>query len=219
MNASTGALWRRHEDRLPPLAGYPLLSRRFTAGQTIVTAGEPLQWLGFIVEGSAAVRTLMENGRVAMITEYRGVQTVGELELLTQEPAYLTCDIRAITVVEMLYIPLDAAREKLLHDAAMLRFLGREVARKLEQTSRLAAQDRLYPLAARLAAYLLHACRDGVAAPHLTRLSELMGTSYRHLLRTLGLFGDAGWIAREGGGYRVLDADALARLGEGVRYD
>lgn len=218
MDARTYALWRKHADKLPPLEGYPVSFRRFTAGELLATAGEPLTYLCFVVEGCAAVHSLMENGRIALLTEYRGIQSIGELEFLMQYPT-LTSDIRAITKGAMLRIPLDEALEQLYADAAILRYLGREVARKLERTSRLATQDRLYPVSARLAAYLLYAQRNRQQNVHLTRLSELMGTSYRHLLRTLREFCDAGWLTHETGQYRVLDAEALARLAGQIRYD
>lgn len=218
MDARAYALLRKHAEELPPLEGYPLASRRFATGESLAMAGEPLTRLCFVVEGCATVHRMMENGRVSLLREYQGIQCIGELEFLMRYPT-LTCDIRATTDGAMLCIPLDEAGEKLAADAAILAFLGREVARKLERTSRLATQDRLYPVSARLAAYLLYAQRNRWQDVHLTRLSELMGTSYRHLLRTLREFCDAGWVAHEAGQYRVLDAEALARLAGQIHYD
>ncbi len=222
MDATAAELLGRHAAALPPLGTYPLAMERFSPGQMLAASGEPFTRLCFVVEGCATVFNAMENGRAALLTEYRGVQTIGEVELLTDSPV-LTGSVRASTAGAMLCVPLSTAREKLLSDAAMLRFLGREVARKLERTSRLAAQDRLYPLAARLAAYLLYAQPEGAADEgrplHLTRLSELTGTSYRHLLRTLRDFTDRGYVRRAEGGYRVADREALERLAGTLRYD
>lgn len=212
------ALWQKHVDRLPPLADYPITVRRFVAGEALATAGEPLTRLCFVVEGCATVHSMMENGRAVLLMEYRGVQCIGELELLTDTPT-LTSDIRSITRGAMLCIPLENTREQILCDPAMLLHLAREVAKKLARTSRLASQDRLYPLAARLAAYLLYAQQGNRVTLHLTRLAEQMGTSYRHLLRTLREFADQQWLVREGSGYRVLDPQALAQLGKGIHYN
>ena len=215
-------LLRRYGEALPPLEGYPLKARRFVAGEMLAQPGEPLENLCFLVEGCATVYNAMENGRAAMLTEYRGVQTIGELELLMEGPV-LTGSIQAGTAGAMLYLPLKPSRERLLRDAAILRYLGREVARKLEHSSRLSAQDRLYPLSARLAAYLLYRQSVPEAEPRLTmpltRLCELMGTSYRHLLRTLREYCECGYLARENGGYRIVDAEGLKRLGGSLRYD
>ncbi len=221
-DALTSAMLKKHAAALPSLNGYEVTARRFAAGETLACAGEPLARLCFVVEGYATVYNTMENGRAAVLTEYRGVQTIGEVELLTDRPAF-TGSVRASTKGVMLCLPLPGERDRLLADAAMLRFLGREVARKLEKSSRLSAQDRLYPAAARLAAWLLFAqAREAANAPaplSPTRLSELLGVSYRHLLRTLRAFGDKGYILRANGGCRVLNAQALARLAGDLRYD
>ena len=218
LDAFTERTLLRCAQSLPPLWAYPVTARRFAQGERLASAGEPLTQLSFVVEGCATVHTVMENGCAALQTEYRGVRSIGELELLMAYPT-LTCDVRALTDGVLVCIPLPEATPRLLEDAAMLRFLGREVAHKLAQASRLAAQDRVYPLPARLAAYLLHAAQSGQTTLHLTRLNELLGGSYRHLLRTLRAFTDAGWVAREGGCLRVLDAQALARLAGEIRYD
>lgn len=221
-DALVKTLLRRYGEVLPPLEGYPLKARRFVAGEMLAQPGEPLQNLCFLVEGCATVYNAMENGRAAMLTEYRGVQTIGELELLMEGPV-LTGSIQAGTSGAMLYLPLEPSRERLFHDAAILRYLGREVARKLEHSSRLSAQDRLYPLSARLAAYLLYRQSVPEAEPRLTmpltRLCELMGTSYRHLLRTLREFCENGYLVRENGGYLIADEEALKRLAGSIRYD
>ena len=215
-------LLRRYAKELPSLADYPLKARRFAAGEMLAKPGEALENLCFLVEGCATVYNAMENGRAAMLTEYRGAQTIGELELLMESPV-LTGSIQANTSGAMLYLPLEPSRERLMNDAAILRYLGREVARKLERSSRLSAQDRLYPLSARLAAYLLYRqslpeTGEWLTMP-LTRLCELMGTSYRHLLRTLRDYCDLGYLFRESNGYRIADAEGLKRLAGSLRYD
>ncbi|MDD3213515.1 MAG: cyclic nucleotide-binding domain-containing protein [Eubacteriales bacterium] len=217
MDVLTRALIKKYAAELPSLEGYAVSASRFAAGDVLAAAGDPLTHLCFLVEGCATVYNAMDNGRTALLTEYRGVQTVGEVELLMEYPVF-TGSVRASTKGAMLRIPLDTEREKLLVDAAMLRYLSRVVACKLERSSRLAAQDRLYPLASRLAAYLLYTQGDD-ARLHVTRISELMGASYRHVLRTLRSFEDEGYIDRREGGFRVLNAEAMVKLAGTLRYD
>ena len=166
MDSRAAALYNRHRDTLPPLENYPLRLRRFLAGERLAAVGEPLDRLCFVVEGCATVHSLMPNGRAALLMEYRGVQTIGELELLTGLPVY-SSEVRAVSRGALLAIALPQAGAQLLADPAVLLYLGREVARKLDRSSRLAAQDRLYPLSARLASYLLYAQRGqrGAARP------------------------------------------------------
>lgn len=219
MEACAEILWKRHADSLPPLDGYPLTAERFAPGDTLAGAGEPLTRLCFVVEGLATVHNAMENGRAVLLREYRGVQTVGELELLMDYPVH-TSHVRATTDGAMLCIALEASvRARMLADAPLLRHLGQIVARKLERSNRIASQDRLYPLAARLAAFLLYTEQNRQQGIHLTRISELMGVSYRHILRTLHNFSVAGWVLRTPRGYHVQDAAALARMAGEIRYD
>lgn len=219
MDARTQLLWNRHAAELPPLAGYPLQSLRFAAGDTLAGAGEPLTRLGFVVEGRATVHNAMENGRAVLLREYRGVQTVGEVELLLSGGAHLS-HVRATTRGAMLCIPLESGvRERICADAALLYYLACEVADKLAHSSRIASQDRLYPAQARLAAYLLYQSREAGVAQPLARVAELLGISYRHLLRTLRWMQETGLVAREGRSTRVLDAQALRSLAGEVRYD
>lgn len=217
MDALTRTLLKKYAAELPPIEGYTVKARRFTAGEMLASTGDPLTHLSFLVEGCATVYNAMDNGRTALLTEYRGVQIIGEVELLMAYPVF-TGSVRASTKGTMLQIPLETEREKLLGDAVMLRFLSCVVARKLERSSRLASQDRLYPLAARLAAYLLYVQYDDMRL-HVTRISELMGASYRHVLRTLRSFEDKRYISRSGGVCRVLNRDALVELAGTLRYD
>jgi CRP-like cAMP-binding protein len=219
MDARTQALWKKHAAALPPLAAYPLEAVRFAAGDTLACAGEPVTRLCFVVEGYATVKNTLENGRAALLCEYSGQHTVGELELLMDYPLYAS-HVQATTRGAMLCLPLTpATRAQVYADAALLRFLGQIVAQKLERISRLASQDRSYPVAQRLAAYLLYAHRSRLRPMPLTRLSELVGASYRHLLRSLRALCDAGIVASGEEGYRVLDTAALAQLAGEIRYD
>ena len=219
MDAAAFALWKKHAHALPPLAAYPLEAVRFASGDTLAGAGESARRLCFVVQGLATVHNRMENGGAVLLREYSGVQTVGELELLMEYPVH-TSEVRATTAGAMLVVPLtDDVRNRIAQDAPLLRYLGQIVARKLERSNRIASQDRLYPVAERLAAYLLYAQRIRQTEINLTRLSELLGASYRHVLRTLRAFTDEGWVAHESHGYRVLNASALGRLAGEIRYD
>lgn len=218
MDRLTALLLERHAQELPPLAGYPLTSHRFAVGEKLAASGDPLTSLCFVAEGRATVHRTLENGSAVLLREYGGLHTVGELELLMGYPT-LTGDVRALTAGALLALPLPATRERIFADPVLLAYLGREVARKLEHTSRIAAQDHFYPLAERLAAYLLYARRGDRLPLNWMRVSDLMGASYRHQLRVLHDFCEAGWLVRAPEGYRIRDEAALRLLGGAIRYD
>lgn len=201
--------------KIPTLASYPFTTRRFARGQALVRYREPLRDLSFMVEGRAKVFRVMENGRCVLHSLFEGVQAIGDLELLLGYP-YATTDILALSSGLLLSIPLEPCAQQLLADSAMLRFLGGELARKLERSSRQGAQNLMFPLSARLAAYIVFAAQGSLFTENLVHVSELLATSYRHLLRTLRAFCDQGILARCPAGYRIVDLPALSREGDGI---
>ena len=200
--------------KVPTLLNYPVRVRRIQRGQAVVCYQEPIRELQFLVEGRAKVFSMMENGRAVMHTLFQGFEVIGDLEFLRGYPL-ATTDVRAVTDVTLLVIPLEECREQLWDDAPMLRLLGGELAKKLERSSRKAAQNLIYSLAARLASYMVFSAQDDIFSENLTQTCELLVTSYRHLLRTLKIFCESGAICRTARGYHILDA-SLFPLGEEV---
>ena len=204
--------------KVPTLLEYPLSVRRFQRGDMVVRFQEPIRELQLMTEGRAKVVTVMGNGRTILHTMFHGFEVIGDLELLRGYEA-ATTNIQAITEVVTLCIPLQACQKKLLADTAMLRLLGEELAKKLERSSRQTSQNLLYPLSARLAAYLLFSAQKDIFTENLTHVSELMATSYRHLLRTLKTFCAEGAICKRANGYHILNKEYLAREGESLLWE
>ena len=202
-------------EKAPMLAAYPFTVRHFTRGERLVRCREPLRTLSFLASGRVKVFRVMENGRSVLHSVFEGLAVIGDLEFLLGYPA-ATTDICAMTDGVLLEIPLASCAPQLLQDVEMLCFLGRELAKKLERSSRMGAQNSLYPLSARLAAYLLFSAQDGCFAENLTQTSEVLATGYRHLLRTLKAFCDAGYIVRCKQGYRIAQEDALRKEGASI---
>ncbi len=177
---------------------------RCPAGRDIVRQGEPLTHLYVFLEGRAKVVRLMENGRRMLHAFYQGVSLLGDLELCRGD--LTACNsVRAVTEVWLIGFPLEGKREAMLEDPRLLRFMCTELAGKLEQVSESAAQNLLYPLSDRLMAYMRATQADGAFTESLTGTAELLGVSYRHLLRTLQAFERDGYIRRIRGGYRLKD--------------
>jgi CRP/FNR family putative post-exponential-phase nitrogen-starvation transcriptional regulator len=181
---------------------HPAALYRCPAGRDILRQGEILHHLYVFVSGRAKVVRLMENGRTMLHAFYRGIALLGDLELCRGDPAAQT-SVRAITDVWLIGFPLDGRREALMGDARLLRLMCGELAAKLEQASQSAAQNLLYPLAERLMMYMGEAQTQGVFSESLTGTAELLGVSYRHLLRTLRALEGAGRVRRVCGGYRL----------------
>lgn len=73
----------------------------------------------------------------------------------------------------------------------------------------------LYPLESRLASRILFAQQDGCWKEKLTEVAELMGVSYRHLLRTLQSMCQKKLLEKRRTGYQITDFDAMRELDKG----
>lgn len=183
-------------------ADYPTALYYCPAGRDIARQGEPLTSLYVFLEGRAKVVRLMENGRTMLHDFYQEVALLGDLELCRGDLTARTT-VRAVTDAWLIGFSLEGRREKMLGDARFLRLMCRELAGKLERSSESAAQNLLYPLADRLMAYMAKAQSGGVFSENLTATAEILGVSYRHLLRTLRDFEQEGRIRRVRGGYAL----------------
>ncbi len=202
---SDEARLRRHleEIGLAELAlDYPAALYYCPAGRDIARQGEPLTSLYVFLSGRAKVVRLMENGRAMLHDFYQEVALLGDLELCGGDLTARTT-VRAVTDAWLIGFSLEGRREKMLSDARFLRLMCRELAGKLERSSESAAQNLLYPLADRLMAYMTKAQSGGVFSENLTTTAEILGVSYRHLLRTLRDFEEEGRILRVCGGYML----------------
>ena len=204
--------------RIPTLMQYPVFVRRFKRGEMMVRYQDPIGELQFMAAGRAKVFSVMGNGRAVLHTVFQGFEVIGDLEFL-QGYRRATTDIQAVSDVVLLCIPLGSCGDQLLQDDKMLRVLGNELAKKLERSSRQGAQNLLYPLSDRLAAYLLFSAQEGIFSENLTQTSELLATSYRHLLRTLKGFCEQGLIRRIPRGYEIVDRRSLGRIGEALWWE
>ncbi len=183
-------------------ADYPAVLYRCPAGAFIARQGEALSRLYVFMEGRAKVVRLMENGRTLLHAFYHGVSLLGDLELCRGDLIART-SVEAVTGAWLIGFDLTGRREAMLNDARLLRLMSAELAAKLDQASESAAQNLLYPLADRLLQYMREARSGGIFSESLTSTAELLGVSYRHLLRTLSALETDGRVERVRGGFRL----------------
>jgi len=85
----------------------------------------------------------------------------------------------------------------------------------MEASSRNGTINLLYPVENRLASYMMATRRNGNRVQFdetLTEIAELLGTSYRHLLRTINNLINKGILKKCKFGYEVIDEEMLSNL-------
>jgi CRP/FNR family putative post-exponential-phase nitrogen-starvation transcriptional regulator len=190
----------------------------FKKYEFICQEGEPLKYILFFVEGRAKVFTTLKNGKSLLLCFYDSFKVLGDLEFLNYKNA--ATNVQAIMDSFCIGIPLEKARAVLMQDANFLRFLCESLGEKLNRCSRNSSINLLYPLENRLASYVVAAGERDVMIhlgricffENLTELSELLGTSYRHLLRTLEAMIEKRILMREMGSFTVIDEERLLAL-------
>ena len=206
----TEAFRRLGMDRTMPWLGrYPWRPVRYEKGAYLCRYGEPVPPLLLLLEGRVSVSLTPAHGRTHIVTYCEPGQLIcGDVEVVFQN-ALATADLKAESRVLCAGISIQEHRPALLRDPEFLCFALRRVSLEMIKDSVYAANNLLFPLEDRLAAYLVEQARDGLFQGNLTRTAELLGVSYRQLSRVLRAFQDQGKLERTKGGFRILDRGAL----------
>ncbi len=189
----------------------------FEKGEYICREGEPIEYLLFFVKGKAKVYINLENGKNLLLCFYNPFMAFGDLELISMEMASTNTEV--VEEVYCIALPLNKVREELIEDSKFLRFICQSLSGKLKRESKNGSINLLYPLESRVASYIVatmeHIKTDEESfqfKENLTAIAELLGTSYRHLLRTLNRMVEAKVLEKIRGGYRVVDEETLREM-------
>ena len=120
----------------------------------------------------------------------------------------------ALAPCRFLVVDARRCRDRLREDPKFLWFLCNHIAQRSMRNTATLSMNQAYPLRNQLAAFLLMAAEGEIYREHHTEAAEYRGVSYRHLLYVLAQFRREGLIAKEKGGYRLLDPAALRALAD-----
>lgn len=193
----------------------------FNKNEYICKADERLEYLLFFVKGKAKVYSSLSNGKSLLLCFYKPFMVIGDVEFLQLKTA--TSNVQAIDETYCIGISMDKIRRLVLDDSKFLKYMCSCLGEKLIRSSKYSSINLLYPLENRLASYILAttSCDSStkigdevriVFDGNLSEVSELLGTSYRHLLRTLGTLCRQGAIKKNRGRYEVLSISILEKL-------
>lgn len=192
-----------------PLERLSLL--RYHRGEYVYRSGSEMKYLTLVVRGRAKVCQTSENGKGLLLAFYSGTGLLGDIELMLNRSVAIS-DVQAISDFTAIGVPFSLANELLQNHTFILR-LARNLALHVEHNTQNTIATVLNPLEARLCSYIATMAENGFFREKLTVLAELLGTSYRHLLRTLDALCKKEVLLKEPDRYSVADAAALKRLG------
>ncbi len=183
----------------------------FERGEFLYRAGTPVEWLMIVLSGRAKICRSSQNGKSLLLNFYEGQGFLGDIELML-ELDYATTDVQALSAFTAIGIPYSLAPQ-LAHIPDFVLAIARKLAWHLERTTQNSMATALNTVEARLCSYISIAAENGRFHTNLTALAEILGTSYRHLMRTLEQLCQNGVLRREAGGFCVLDKGRLEALG------
>jgi CRP/FNR family putative post-exponential-phase nitrogen-starvation transcriptional regulator len=186
---------------------------RFKKGEYICSEGQPILYLFILLEGKAQVYVTSKDGKTLLLCYYTSKGILGEVELLSDGVA--TSSVQAITEVYCIGLPLLHYKDYLTNNIKFMNYLCSELAQKLSRSVRNSTANILYPLETRLCAYISMSGEGNHFYQKLTETAELLGTSYRHLLRVLEKLCAQGILERVPHGYLIKDPSALAKKSSG----
>lgn len=182
----------------------------FEQSEYLFHEGDEMEYIMFILSGQAKVSMSIPNGRQMLLDYYIANGIIGDLELLMGNRVTLS-NMRAITELVCIGLPFDQYAPKLKADITFLNWAGRELAGKFTRSNINGVSTILQTLEPRLCAYILNSSYHGVFRATMIDVAELLGTSYRHLLRTLSKLCSENLISKQKTGYIIIDEEGLRK--------
>lgn len=188
----------------------------FNKNEYICKIDEKLNYLFFFVKGKAKVYASLSNGKSLLLCFYKPFKIIGDVEFMHIETA--NSNVQVIEETYCVGISFDKIRQLALDDCKFLRFACNCLGEKLIRLSKNSSINLLYPLENRLSSFILATCDENegmnkiIFDGNLTEVSELLGTSYRHLLRTLNTLCNKCAIKKSENYYEILNVNILEKL-------
>jgi len=183
----------------------------------ILEAESELQYYYLLVDGKIKISYLFENGKSMFLKFYKEFNTIGDLELLKNIP--IRCNIDAIEDTYLVAIPADILRKKYLNNIKFLHHLIDSLSEKLYATINNSSYNFVYPLINRLSSYLVEHITDKdyiILSSSFIEIAQFLGTTYRHLNRTLKELETEGIIKCENKAVYILDENRLRELSKNL---
>lgn len=183
----------------------------FKKGDYIIQEGTISPYLYIFLSGKLKIFTISPSGKMIIYGLFEKERPVGEMGSLWGN--YPTASVQAAELSYCLGISLAKHREDLFNDNKFLRYLCQTLSHRVAALDSQLANVVAISSDVRLAAFLLQCANaDDIINFDLGETSDLISTSYRHLLRMLDDFCDKGLIEKRKSNYYLLNRPALKQL-------
>lgn len=193
----------------------------YDKGEHVLRNGDPIKTLYFVVKGKLKVYSAIENGKTILLRFYTPLSIFGDLELFNDYDVKSNIEsVSPVTLIGISFSDIDLyARD----DSVFLRFILKNICRKLYTMSNSSSLNQTLPFINRFASYLISIASDennlhineDIKTDKLGDLATFLGVSYRHLNRVISELCSKGIIERTSTGLAILDYKSLKELSVG----
>jgi CRP-like cAMP-binding protein len=185
---------------------------RYQSQEFIIQQGYACPYILIVLDGRMKVFNTASNGRTLLFCFNEAEGIMGEMEFaMNLETA--ASSVQAMTEVTCIGIPRARYQKELKSNPVFMNAVSTALAQKMFHSTNNSAINILQSLDARLCAYIAMTSINGYFKEKLTDIAELLGTSYRHLLRTLDNLCRQGILEKTRQGYFIKDQAALKKKG------
>lgn len=193
---------------LPESVFANLKTRTFNRGEYLCHEQDLISSFLIIISGRAKVSITAQNDKTLLLSFYENSGILGEIEFLTHERA--TCNIIAIDTVHGLEIPFSIVDKYTQPYNETISILTKGICEKLAANSHQAVRNMLYTVNMRICGYIATMQNNNIFSENLGDTSELLGTSYRHVLRLMQQLCKDKILTHSGKGkYTIIDKKTL----------
>ncbi len=187
----------------------------FSKNECIFNCSKDTLFLYFFIDGKIKVMANLSNGKRQLLYIYTKGGIIGDLEMFDMGNPYTT--VEAIAKTYCIALNLAITRDFLLKDSIFLLYMTKNLAYKLSRTSSNGALLMYYALENKLCSYINASATvwEGSRRSYTESLSEtaeLLGTSYRHLQRTLKSLCEKNILEKRGKHYLIIDEKKLTDM-------
>ncbi|WP_215191471.1 Crp/Fnr family transcriptional regulator [Exiguobacterium sp. s7] len=195
----------------------------YPSGAMLCTNDNPIESLFVVLEGRVKIYTLSEEGKLRLLRLKMAPTLIGDIEYASGRNVLHT--VEAVGAVTCLRVPFDVLRT---HNRTIefTEHLLRGVSEKLFIEANASSNHLMSTLEERLAGYLVSLSESGndlfqdeMSQLKRKEVAEWLGTSYRHLNRTLQSFADEGLVEKTRTKVTILDATRLKERANGMLYE
>lgn len=183
----------------------------------ICLCGEESKSLLFLVEGKFRVSISRGNGKTLLLRFGMPPFVIGDLEFTLGNT--FDCNIQCTEPCYLVSISYKTIHTHCDDDSVFWKAISKNLALKMHISSTANSINLLYPLENRIASYLIATSEHNdnkalldMRTSKLTDIADLLGTTYRHLARTLNSLCERGIISRNGKAIVIEDSEMLKDL-------